>query len=213
MSPKPKRGPGQPPKLTPEVLLSAVAARRRGLSLVDSVRAAGFSPRAHYVWTERGREDALSGKNSIYTEYMQRMEVASAQGVNWRIRRVEQIAGNPKASATDVSRARLYLDLQRMFVDARHMNRKLKLERRELELRAPTPPPAQEKPEEKVELRRLSHEDFTRYLELAAKLRADVQALAAEEFSELQGLLRKARGDTTEPELTTLAVDKPGQQS
>lgn len=105
-----------------------------------------------------------------------------------------KIALNPQATIVDVHRAKLRLSLETMADASRQGWAKVRLQRRELELRAPPLPTAQEEQgAQSVPLHRLSPEDFARYRALAERMRADFAAMAPAEVAELQALLRKAR--------------------
>lgn len=199
---KGKRGrPGQPTKLTEKVLEYILAARRRSLSVLDAAKAAGVSAKTHYNWLEQGRQDDANGRNSLFRRYLHEVPLAQAAGKNRRLRFVESIAKNKKATAVDVHRGRLMLAVAQASDSSRQGWERIRLLKRELELRSPPPPAADTSTRPQAELQRLSAEDFTRYLALSERVRSSFASVTPAEFAELQELLRKAQPQDGAPEV------------
>lgn len=198
----PRRGRGQPTKITRAVIAEVARCRALGMSQEDSCASAGIDPSTQKNWINQGREEYRVGGTTIHVEFFLALRTAAARGKSARREVITRVASGKSLregegkTDEDVPRARLMLQFEALLMVGRYGKgggqRKLPPGVSPLDPGALT---AEERPPA-VELSRLSEAEFTRYQELAARLRLDFASVPVAELSELQSLVRKARGDT-----------------
>lgn len=194
------RPPGRPTKLTEARLEKVLEARRLSMSMRDAAAASGIDKSTHENWLNQGETDAAAGLETLFAQYFRLLPLASAEGRLRRLSHVERIARKKTATAVEVQQGRLMLGLLGMMMAHAESRERLRLERRRLDMqpRLPLEPPQEGGQEPDLSL--LSAGELARYRALAERARATFETMDPAEVTELQGLLRKMRGqEPTQP--------------